>query len=78
MSDDTVWIKREEADRMWSMVNAVRDVIEKATAVAFHPDGSVYAYAVSAGPMHRLVAAAQSAGMSVGLANIPADPGEAQ
>ena len=45
---------------------AACDVIEKVTPCGYIDDG-VRTYLVSCGPIHRLVAALQSAGLSVGL-----------
>lgn len=67
MSGDRAWITKEEAQLVFDCAGAMRDVIEHATAYGFTEDGDVHAYLVSKGAIHRLVAAAQSAGLSVGL-----------
>ena len=55
-----------------ALEDAVRDVCWKATAYGMTPDGDVAAYILPKGAIHRLVGAAQCAGISASLRSSPA------
>jgi hypothetical protein len=53
-----------QTDDRDALAEAVRDLCWKATAYGQTPEGDIAAYIVPKGAMHRLVGAAQSAGVS--------------
>lgn len=59
-----------------ALTQAIKDVCWKATPYGEDEDGFVTHYLLSSGPLHRLVGAAQSAGIGASLRNPRHDPAE--